>query len=86
MSRLVFGLSIVGAAIAACLAVPAQAQVTYATDGTTAIIPGLTGFATTGADMTGLNVTATFSNGFSQSLAWARRASAPAASSAPAGR
>jgi len=70
MSRLVFGLSIVGAAIAACLAVPAQAQVTYATDGTTAIIPGLTGFATTGADMTGLNVTATFSNGFSQSLAW----------------
>ena len=52
------------------LAAPAQGQVTYATDGTNAIIPGLTGFATTGADMTGLNVTATFSNGFSQSLAW----------------
>jgi hypothetical protein len=70
MSRFTFRLTIVAAVAAACLAVPAQAQVTYATDGTTASIPGLTGFATTGADMTGLNVTATFSNGFSQSLAW----------------
>ncbi|MEO5843487.1 MAG: PEP-CTERM sorting domain-containing protein [Caldimonas sp.] len=52
------------------MALPAQAQVVYATDGTTANVPGLTGFATTGADMTGLGVTATFSNGFSQSLAW----------------
>ncbi len=70
MNRLVYRISLVGAAVAACLALPAQAQVVYATDGTTAGIPGLTGFATTGADMTGLNVTATFGNGFSQSLAW----------------
>lgn len=34
-------------------------------------IPGLTGFATTGAQMAGLLVTATFSSGFSQTLAWA---------------
>jgi len=34
-------------------------------------IPGLTGFATTGAQMTGLAVTATFSSGFSQTLNWA---------------
>ncbi|MEO8310411.1 MAG: PEP-CTERM sorting domain-containing protein [Caldimonas sp.] len=52
------------------MSLSAQAQVTYATDGTVANAPGLTGFSTTGADMTGLNVTATFSNGFSQSLAW----------------
>ncbi|HEX7436892.1 MAG TPA: PEP-CTERM sorting domain-containing protein [Caldimonas sp.] len=70
MSSFLSKLSIVGAAVACLAGVPAQAQVTYATDGTTANIPGLTGFATTGADMTGLNVTATFSNGFSQSLAW----------------
>lgn len=35
------------------------------------IIPGLTGFATTGAQMAGLLVTATFSSGYSQTLAWA---------------
>lgn len=33
-------------------------------------IPGLTGFATSGAMMSGLEVTATFSNGLSQTLAW----------------
>lgn len=72
MSRFLSKLSIVGAAVAACLAsVPAQAQVTYATDGTTASIPGLTGFATTGADMTGLSITATFSNGLTETRAWA---------------
>lgn len=34
-------------------------------------IPGVTGFATTGAQMAGLLVTATFSSGFSQTLGWA---------------
>ena len=38
---------------------------------TTDTIPGLTGFASTGADMDGLKVTATFSNGFVQTLSWA---------------
>jgi hypothetical protein len=72
MSKFVSRLSPIAAAAAvACLAAPAQAQVTYATDGTTANIPGLTGFVTTGADMTGLNISATFSNGLSQTLAWA---------------
>lgn len=33
-------------------------------------IPGLTTFATTGAMMSGLSVTATFSGGFSQTLMW----------------
>lgn len=33
-------------------------------------IPGLSGFATTGAMMTGLAVTANFTNGFSQTLLW----------------
>lgn len=33
-------------------------------------IPGLTGFSTTGAMMNGMLVTATFTNGFSQTLAW----------------
>lgn len=36
----------------------------------TVSIPGLTGFATTGAMMNGMLVTATFTNGFSQTLAW----------------
>jgi hypothetical protein len=34
-------------------------------------IPGLTNFSTLGSQMTGLSVTATFSSGFSQTLAWA---------------
>lgn len=34
-------------------------------------IPGLTGFATTGAQMDGLLVTASFANGFTETLAWA---------------
>ena len=35
------------------------------------VIPGLTGFATTGAMMTGLSVTANFSGGLSQTRFWA---------------
>lgn len=34
-------------------------------------IPGLTSFATTGAEMNGLRVTALFSGGFTQTLSWA---------------
>lgn len=45
---------------------------TIATDpATTVSIPGLTGFTTTGADMDGLKVTATFDDGFTQTLFWA---------------
>ena len=33
-------------------------------------IPGLTGFVTTGADMNGMTVTATFKNGFAETLLW----------------
>ena len=60
------------AAAAACLmATPAIAQVTYSTsDPPLTDLPGLTGFVTTGADMTGLRISATFSSGFSQTLAW----------------
>ena len=49
-----------------------QAGVTVSTD-TSVVnnIPGLTGFQTTGAQMDGLMVTATFADGFSQTLAWA---------------
>lgn len=73
MSRFASGLSMAGAAVAACLASsPALAQVTYIVSNPPATaIPGLTGFVTTGADMSGLGVKATFSNGFSQTLAWA---------------
>jgi hypothetical protein len=34
-------------------------------------IPGLTGFATSGDEMSGMSVTATFSTGFTETLAWA---------------
>lgn len=37
----------------------------------TVLIPGLTGFSSSGADMDGLSVTASFSSGFTQTLAWA---------------
>jgi hypothetical protein len=50
---------------------PAQAVVTYVVDNTvTDDIPGLTGFATTGAMMTGMSVQAIFSGGLNQTLAW----------------
>lgn len=50
----------------------AHAVVTYATDSSVVDnIPGLTGFATTGAMMDGMSVSAFFSTGFSQTLAWA---------------
>lgn len=50
----------------------ASAQVVITTTPAPVVsIPGLTGFATTGAEMIGLSVAATFSSGFSQTLAWA---------------
>lgn len=48
-----------------------QAAVTYVFNGGASDIPGLTGFATTGAEMTNMSVTATFLGGFSQTLLWA---------------
>lgn len=61
------------AAIAAALAVPAQAAtIVIVNDNTSpATIPGLTGFATTGAMMTGLEVTACFSFIGCQTGVWA---------------
>jgi hypothetical protein len=62
-------------ALSAALAVPAQAAtIVIVNDNTTpANIPGLTGFATTGAMMTGLQVTACFTGlaGGCETLAWA---------------
>ena len=50
----------------------AHATVTYVNDlSTSSVIPGLTGFATTGAMMTGMSVTAIFSGGTNETLAWA---------------
>jgi hypothetical protein len=49
----------------------AQAAVVYATGGNTNNIPALTGFQTTGADMDGLSITATFAGGFSETRQWA---------------
>lgn len=50
----------------------AQAAVTYLEDtSTTSNIPGLTGFSTTGAMMTGMIVQAIFSSGLDQTLSWA---------------
>lgn len=49
----------------------AHAAVTYAEDlSTTSNIPGLTGFSTTGAMMSGMTVNAIFSSGLNQTLAW----------------
>jgi hypothetical protein len=60
------------AAAFAAVSAASQAGVVIVTD-TSVVdsIPGLTGFTTDGAMMDGLLVTATFSNGFSQTLAWA---------------
>jgi hypothetical protein len=54
------------------LSVPkAEAVIVYATGPNDIAIPGLTGFATTGALMDGLEVTATFANGFTETVTWA---------------
>ena len=49
-----------------------QAAITYVEDtSNTSNIPGLTGFSTNGAMMTGITVNATFSGGLNESRAWA---------------
>lgn len=49
----------------------AHAAVTYVDDlSTTSTIPGLTGFSTNGAMMSGMTVNAIFSSGLNQTLAW----------------
>lgn len=56
---------------ASLYAASAQAVVVYNEDNTTPdSIAGVAGFATNGALMSGMNVTATFSGGFSQTVAW----------------
>jgi len=60
------------AAVAALAAIPAQAAVIVSKDTTIVdMIPGLTGFVSTGADMDGLKVTAVFSGGLSETRSWA---------------
>lgn len=61
-----------------CLAVgvfavgQAQAAVTYAYDTSTPVdVPGITAFATTGAMMSGLSVTAIFGNSLTETRSWA---------------
>jgi PEP-CTERM motif len=61
-----------GVALAAVFAAGgAQAAVIVKDISSVSNIPGLTGFATTGAMMSGLSVTANFVGGFSQTLLWA---------------
>lgn len=55
---------------AALLATGAQAAAIVKNPGTPSVIPGLTGFATSGAMMTGLSIRAVFSGGTDQTLAW----------------
>lgn len=62
--------SAVGAALALGAAA-SHAAATHVFDTTNTVsIPGLTGFSTTGAMMNGMRVTATFTNGFSETLSW----------------
>jgi hypothetical protein len=65
-------LRISAAVIAASACVGAANAATIIKDNTIqSNIPGIAGFQTTGAMMTGMGVTANFSSGFSQTLAWA---------------
>ena len=64
-------LRLAGLALAAALATGgAQAATIVKDTSSTSNIPGLTGFATTGAMMTGLAVTANFVGGFSETVLW----------------
>jgi len=64
-------LRLAGLALAAALATGgAQAAAIVKDNSSISNIPGLTGFSTTGAMMTGLAVTANFTNNFSQTLFW----------------
>ena len=64
-------LRLAGLALAAALATGgAQAATIVKNNSSISNIPGLTGFSTTGAMMTGLAVTANFTNSFSETLLW----------------
>lgn len=64
-------LAIAGLTVGLLAASHVQAAVTYSTDATNTVsIPGLTGFATDGAMMSGMKVQAFFAGGGSQSLSW----------------
>ena len=73
MKHLPFRTVIAAAALAAtAFAGSASAQAIISTvDAPAASIPGLTGFNTTGAAMTGLTISATFSSGLSETRSWA---------------
>lgn len=59
-------------ALASAAAMPASAaNITYFTGGAPVNIPGLTGFATTGSMMDGMEVTACFVNGPCETVSWA---------------
>ena len=65
-------LRLAGLALAAALATGgAQAATIVKDNSSVSNIPGLSGFATTGAMMTGLAVTANFVGGFSETVFWA---------------
>ncbi len=71
-------LRMAGVALASALSIGgAQAAVIIKDNSSVSNIPGLTGFSTTGAMMTGLSVRAVFSNGLDETLAWST--SGPAA-------
>lgn len=66
------GLLVTALLISSVVMAPQASAVTIVKDNTiTDSIPGLTGFATNGAMMDGMSVTATFDNGISQTLIWA---------------
>ena len=57
--------------LAVSTSMAAQAAVVVVKDNSlTSNIPGLTGFATTGANMSGMSVTATFAGGLSETAVW----------------
>lgn len=59
-------------AVFAIAATPVHAVVTYATDtSTTSPIGGLTGYSTSGDQMSGMTVTASFSSGVTETRSWA---------------
>jgi hypothetical protein len=58
-------------AAATSWAAAGNTAIVYQTGLNSISIPGLTGFMTTGALMNGLEVTATFSSGFTESVSWA---------------
>jgi len=70
MRKATLGAAVLAAA-AAMAAAPSQSAGVVSKGNTVDSIPGLTGFATTGADMDNLKVTAAFSGGLTETLNWA---------------